>query len=338
MTISRPTYASVDDLSVAADFNPASVRAASLERHLEHAASKIDDGMRRRFYPLIQTRTYQPRRYVRPAGMDSSGIWLDDDLTSLTSVTVDGAAETIADLELWPLDGPPYSWLGVTGNEISIVGVWGYRYTDIDVTTVNGAISDATGTTVNIDDGSQVGVGDLILIDTERMLVTRKASIDTGQNIGADLAANVGENTVTVSDGTGFTVGETLFVNSERMRIVDIIGNNLIVVRAWLGSTIAAHTTGDDVYAMRSLTVERGAAGSTAATHSDAATVTKATPPAVIRDLVIAEALVAFEQEASRYGRTIGSGESEMEARGAGLNDLRTDARRRYQRRLAGAV
>ena len=46
-------------------------------------------------------------------------------------------------------------------------------------------------------------------------------------------------------------------------------------------------------------------------------------PAAPITSLCVAEALVLFQQEQSAYGRTVGSGDSQQEARGAGLKDAR---------------
>jgi hypothetical protein len=82
------------------------------------------------------------------------------------------------------------------------------------------------------------------------------------------------------------------------------------------------------------LTVERGSVGTTAATHSNAAALTKNAPPAPITSLCIAEALVLFQQEQSAYGRTVGSGEGQREASGAGLKDARKMAGIYKRRRL----
>src|SRR5690606_34488219 len=132
---------------------------------------------------------------------------------------------------------------------------------------------------------------DLIKLGTEHMVVTGRSMLDTGQNIGADLDASNSAVTVAVTDGTAFSAGETLLIGSERMLIVDVAGNNLIVKRAWDGSVLAAHTSGADIYASRTLTVERGALGTTAATHLDNAAVSRHVVPGAVRALAVAEAL-----------------------------------------------
>src|SRR3546814_15641842 len=98
------------------------------------------------------------------------------------------------------------------------------------------------------------------------MLVIQKQALDTTQNLASAMNALKNDQTVDASDGTLFFVGELILIDSERMRIVDITGNNLTVVRAYDGSTLAAHSLGADVYVYRRLTVERCAPGPPAAT------------------------------------------------------------------------
>jgi hypothetical protein len=117
------------------------------------------------------------------------------------------------------------------------------------------------------------------------------------------------------------------------MLVVEIAGNNLIVKRAWDGSTIAAHNSGVDVYAPRRLTVRRGVLGTTAAAHNSGLAVTKHRIPDLVRQLCVAEALIAVSQENTGFGRTVGSGESERPAAGAGIEDLRRRAWDAYGRK-----
>jgi hypothetical protein len=267
----------------------------------------------------------------------SAGFWLDTDLLSLTSCTVDDVAQTVADIELYPSHyGPPYSWIGVTGADIDVVGVFGYS----DDTAAAGTIVEdltAAETAVDVSDSSLIGIGDLILVNAERMLVTAKSQLDSGQNLSGDLVANTNDVTVGLTLGTAFAVGEIILVDSERMLIVDISGNNGTVKRAYDGSVLAAHSATADIYVPRTLTVERAAAGTTATTHTNADTITRNLPPSLITDLTLAEALTTYEQESAGYARVVGSGESQREARGAGLVDLRSQARG-YRRLRVKAV
>jgi hypothetical protein len=91
---------------------------------------------------------------------------------------------------------------------------------------------------------------------------------------------------------------------------------------------LASHT-GSTIYALRRLVVERGALGTTAATHLIAAPIVKHVVPGTIRLLAIAESLTTVQQEGAGYARIVGSGDKNFNssnarlAAGVGLNDLR---------------
>jgi hypothetical protein len=170
-----------------------------------------------------------------------------------------------------------------------------------------------------------VGVGSLLRIDGERVIVTGRANLDTGQTLGGTgLTTQNSAVTVTVQSGAVFAAGEAILIDGERMLVEDIAGNTLVVKRAWDGSTIAAHSVGATIYAPRTLTVQRGALGTTASTHLTAATVYRWDPPGPVRQLCVAEAVTDLMQGRSGYARTAGAGESEREVAGRGINDLRS--------------
>jgi hypothetical protein len=106
-----------------------------------------------------------------------------------------------------------------------------------------------------------------------------------------------------------------LLLDAERMRVTDIAGNNLIVDRAWDGSTLAAHTA-PTIYAPRSLTVARGALGTTAAAIAQNAPVYRWNPPGPVHSLAIAEAVTTLLQESSGYARTTGVGTTSRQVGG----------------------
>ena len=332
----RPSYATVEQIMAATDFKTSAYQTAKFLRLARSASTKVQDRLKgRRFYPRTETRSYVTPPIHAPVEAQSSGFWLEEDLLSLTSVTADSVAQTVADVELWPASGPPYAWIGVTGAEISVVGVWGYSQD----TEAAGALAedlDDSETAVDVTNSVAVGIGDLITVDTERILIVGKVQLDTTQNLQSDLTASDADVTVAVTDGTTFVVGETILLDAERMRLVDIAANNLMVRRATDGTVLATHS-GSDIYAPRTLTVERHSAGSTAATHLTAAAITRNVPPGPLIDLTIAEAVNTYEQEASAYGRVIGSGEGTTEARGAGIHDIRK-ATDRYRRRRVKSI
>jgi hypothetical protein len=325
--MTSPNYISREELMAAADVAPSALVVSQLDRILSAVSRQTDETMRRRFYPTFDTRTFFPDGDIDP----DTHLWSFDvpDLLSVSTVTVDGVATL--DYRFTDLgdNEPPYSRIaltGRTGEQVTITGEWGYT----DAQTPAGTLSadlNGSSTAVLVSNSYLVGVGDMIRIGTERMIVTNKAFVDTGDALSSGLAALASANAVAVTDGTDFAAGEVILINTERMLITDVIGNTLVVDRAVQGSTLAAHDTADDIYAPRSLTVERGAAGSTAASHTTGAAVSRFYAPHPIRSLVLAEALVAYEQEKGAYGRVIGSGEGQREASGKGLADVRKRAR-----------
>lgn len=323
-----PTYISREQFMAAADIHTPANLSATIDRILQAASRGIDQTYHRHFYPLTEAVTFS----FTGGGQ---GFWLNRDLRSITSATVDATAQTVADITLYPSQyGPPYSWVDLMGAEVIITGVWGYSAD----TTPAGALAealDASETGVDVTDSSLAGVGDMLLVDTEQMVVTEAALLDTTADLNDTLTADVSDETVTVTDGTLVLAGEVVTMDSERMKIISISGNDLTVKRSWDGSTLAAHSTGLNVFAPRTLTVERNAVGTTAATHLTAATLTRNVPPQPITSLCVAEAQVMFQQEQSAYGRTVGSGESQREAKGAGLVGIRKQAGVYKRRRLA---
>jgi hypothetical protein len=133
--------------------------------------------------------------------------------------------------------------------------------------------------------------------------------------------------------------GETILIDAERMLIDDIAGNNLIVKRAWTGSTLATHANPSDVYVSRTLTVTRGALGTTAATHLTAAPILRWTPPPLISAWCEALAISRFQQATGAYAASTGSGESAEDAPGVGVGPIEADAMAAYARyRVATAI
>lgn len=333
-------YSTREEIKAELDVKETARSNARIDRALEDASRRVEGLCHRRFYPVQATRLFDwPPR----AGMTPWILRLDDqELISVSAVASGGTAIASGDYLLEPVNsGPPFNRVEINigssasfgggdtyQRDIQIAGLWGYRNTE----TLAGAtveILDSSETRVDVDGATSaaVGIGSLMRVDSERMLVTGREQLATGQTLGGSGLTNQNNsNVVTVASGAAFTAGETILIDGERMRVDDIAGNTLIVTRAWDGSTIAAHTVGATIYAPRTLIVTRGALGTTADTHASAATVYLWQPPGPIRQLVIAEALTDLLQGRSGYARTAGSGDSEREASGRGLADLRDSA------------
>jgi len=335
-------YCTREDVKEALDIKLTARMDRVIDRAVEAASRSVENLTRRVFYPTVATKYYDyPNRVTSYAYRQ----WLDqpDQLISVTSLVSGGTTLAANEYFLEPINsGPPYSRIEINlglnetfdaddtwQRQTVVTGTWGYDTSWSSATTITGNINSSV-TTVPIDDSAAVGVGDLIRVGTEWMYVTAKAMVDTGD----DVTLTSAQNAVTLTGLTSgnLNVGEVILVDSERMLVVDIVGTTATVQRAYDGSVLAAHS-GASVYALRSLTVVRGANGSTAASHTSGDAVERFEYPGQIRQLAIAEALVLIMQGQAGYGRTVGSGDNQRESSGKGLMDLRNQVRLAYGRR-----
>ncbi|MFJ7269424.1 hypothetical protein ACIQV3_22730 [Streptomyces sp. NPDC099050] len=316
-------YATREDVMRAADSKETARNAAQIDRGLEAASRNIDALCHRRFYPEIATRSFDWPNSQHAAPWR---LWLDaSELVSVSAVSSGGTTISTADVLLEPAQyGPPYNRLELNlgssaafgggqthQRDITITGLYGYRNDESEVGTLAEALDTSeTGVTVDGATSATVGVGSVLRVDSERMTVTGRTMLDTGQNLGANLDAKASTVTVPVASAAGFAVNETILIDAERMLIVDIAGTNLIVKRGWDGSVLAAHTASADVYASRTLTVRRGALGTTAATHTTAAPVYRWDPPGPLQTLAIAEVLNMLGLEQASYSVVLRASES----------------------------
>lgn len=322
------------------------------------ASSRTMDGhtpgagfLRRRFYPEIRTSYHDWPNYQYSAPWR---LWLGPhELISATTVTAGGTTIASTDYFLRPDSGPPYTHLeidlassaalkaGSTHQQaISILGSHGFRDDSEPAGTLAAAITTTTATTCNISDSSQIDVGHVIKVDSERFLVTNRSMLTTGQTLQTTaLTASKADVTVNVTTGSSYAVGETILLDSERMLIVDIASNALTVKRAFDGSVLAAHNTGTTIYAPRTLTVTRGALGTTAATHSNGASITRLSIPGLVERFCRVQTLVFLGVESAGGADYAGEGEtSRRVAGGGGLRQLREDVWTAYGRKVRKAA
>jgi hypothetical protein len=345
----------VEDVKGALDVPETSRSDAQILREIQGSSRGIEGDLLRYFYPSVSTQTFDwpDHQYSTPWRL-----WLDDrELTSVTQVLAAGVDITSLVMlrpDQAPLRGKPFTRIeidlssnaafqaGATfQRSISVTGTFGYCAADKPVGTIT-AFSDTVGTTGTVSDSSQVGVGNIIRVDTERMNVTAKSMTATGQTLGnSTLAAQTNANTVQVQSGAAVNAGETIQIDSEQMYIQAITGNNLTVIRAWNGTILAQHAGGTTIYAPRQITVERGVLGTTAATHAANATVNVHLVPPLIRDLCIAETLQTLTQTRRGYTQVIkrttsggSSGPGDPVEIATALDDLRHRVRARYGRSI----
>jgi len=316
----------------------------SIDRLLESVSREIERELNRHFYPLTAPKyfpypnTQSPRIYR---------YWLDDDLIEVTLLVSGGTTIVPADYFKEPVNcGPPFNRIeidlssgaaflaGITSQRaLEVTGRWGF----CEISAAAGALDEAddgTETELDVTDSSLIGVGDLILIGTERMIVTEKALLTTTTaiNMGAGIAADEAVLAITI-DGIGSVKqGEIITIGAERMLVEGVGGAVLTVKRAYDGSVLAAHLDDAVVYAPRTLTVTRAAVGTTAATHADDTPITKNVPPGLIAELALAETIYALAQEKGSMALTVGQGEAVREISGKGIADVRKRADEAYKR------
>lgn len=313
-----------------------------VDRAIEAASRSVEGLLRRTFAPVLTTQYFDwpNEQYAR-----AWRLWITRaNLISVTTLSVAGSTVAASDYFLEPVNGGPphdrieidlessaaFSSSGTHQRSIAVTGLWGYTNDETTVGIIAEAL-DASETAVDVDGATAalVGVGSVIRVDSERMLVTARSTLTTGQTLQTDLTNQNNAVTVAVTTGSAFAVGETILLDAERMLIVDITGNNLMVKRGWDGTTIAAHS-GSTIYGYRTLTVSRGALGTTAATHLTSAPILRWDVPGPVAELTLAEALNNLEQAKAGYARTAGSGESEREVKLNGLEALRKSAIRSH--------
>jgi len=314
--ISTPVYTTREAVKESMDWKETARNNALVDRAVQSAARDIEGALHRRFYPELTTRRWDwPNYSLSPSWV----LELDDnELISIDTLTAGGVVIPSTNYKLRREDNkaePPYTRVeidlstassfaaGPTFQEsVEILGWYGFDDKNAPAGATAGAINGSV-TTLNVSDSGIIGVGSLLRIDNERMLVSGKRMLDTAQNLQGNLTAFQNNEVVPVQDGTAFFMDEIILIDAERMKIVDIAGNNLIVKRGWDGSTLAAHTTGTaDIFAPRALTIVRAFVGTSAASHNSAVSITQHVPPGLISEY--ANALAMNDLRASISGYT----------------------------------
>lgn len=337
-----PGYCTREQVMAAVDIAPTTRSAAQIDREIATASRGVDALCRRRFYPEVRTLTFD---WPGPAAGWPWQLWLDaNELVSVSAATSAGD-DVLASVFLYPSDGPPYNRLELDRSSsaawssgstpqrsVSVTGVFGYQLDETLVGTLVEAV-DASETLIDVSDSSLVGVGGLLRFGSERVLVQSMALLATGQVLGAELAASKAATTFTVVDGTALHAGETVTVGGERMVVRDIAGNTVIVDRAADAfGALVTHAVGETVYAPRTLVVERGAVGTTAAAHDTAAQVYRWDPPALVATCTLQGAVYGLQQEQAGMARVAGSGENQRQVTATGLGLVRDECRRAHGR------
>jgi hypothetical protein len=166
------------------------------------------------------------------------------------------------------------------------------------------------------------------------VLVSDRQAADTGlaqSGDGCSTASSADAQLQWTGTGTAPAQGEVLLLDSEQMLVQFVVGGVATVERAWNGTVLQQHSSAE-IWAYRSLYVQRGFLGTTAASWGSGTAVYKHRVPQLVRDLAIAESVNRILQETSGYSRMVGSGDAARPASGTALADLWEECRTEYGR------
>ena len=354
MAVSNACYCTREEVQRALDIKPTQIDALRVDRALETARDDIEALTHRRFYNVIETHYFDWPNYQYAYPWR---IWMDAaelaDVTVNVPVVKSGTTTItpanifwgnpvypVAPYTYFELNRSTNSSFGISSTpqrDVSVTGTFGYWIKTTAAGNLGAAITDTTGTSVTVTNSNSHGVGDVMTVDSESLLVQDRNWVTTAQTqVSGATTASTADNALTVSGGT-FYAGETLLLDSEQMLITSVTSPVLTVKRAWNGTVLATHS-GATIYAGRLLSVGRGFGGTTAATHSNNAAVTIATIPGSVKSLAIAEALNIIQQETSGYARQVGEPGAAIPATGGSIPDLRDQVYQRYGRKVRRRV
>lgn len=319
-----PMYCTLEQVKAAVNVTAPAINDAQIVREISAASALIDADMKRpvgAFWPVTDTRYYD---WLDHQYSLTWRLWLNgNDLAAAPTQVITGGVDITAGvLARNGVDDsiPPFTSLEVnlstdatfmaTSTYQRAIAVTGLFLGCPSVSTPGGTLAavNASVTTAACSDSNAVGVGSVLLVDAERMLVTGKTPVTTGQTLQADLAASSAAGLVSVSNGAAFAAGELLTIDGEQLLVTAVAGNGLLVKRAWNGTALATHTTGATIYANRQLTLVRGALGTVAASHAANALITLHVVPSAVQTLALAETLRLLGLERAGYAQVIERG------------------------------
>lgn len=324
--MSTPFYCTREDVMSSPEIKLSARMGPMIDQKIAGATLSINGLLLRRFYPELRTVSFS---YPRCDGSPADQIWLDlNEIVSLTSLTVDGTVTTDYTLKRFDeVNEPPYSILeiGDTGFADPVVAVGtfaGCRILETNIGALSAQLAASDTATANVTwNTPRFGVGSILRIDDERMIVTERTWVDSTQNLGVALTARNDNVTVAVSNGSAFAAEEMITIDGEIMRVNVVTGNTLTVSRAEEGTVLAAHALNADIYTLTGVQLERGALGTTTALHVNSSPIYLYVVPPLIRELAVAETVASLQQTSEAYKNVR-----------AGLDDLRKMAIKEHGR------
>lgn len=306
-----------------------------IDRNIDASSRAIEQRLHRVFWPKHATKYFTwPDAFAAV-----HRVWIDhpDQLIDLEVLTAGGIELDLFDVFPEPAnEGPPYDRIELNRGsrtafsvgsteqrDIAAVGLWGYRN---DETTVTDVVSES-GDVLEVTEASGIGVGSLLRVNGERMLVDGRLNAATGRALASQLNDTASATVLTMDGTAGAPVpGEPILVDGEYMTVIDVNGTALLVRRAQQSSVLATHLVGAAIAAPRRLMVRRAVGGTEQGTHNPGDAVFRWDPPSIVERLCIGETIAMLRSETAGMAPTVGTGESASELTEAGLKRLWRDA------------
>lgn len=345
MSVTEPAYVTREALKKALDVKGTARSDDDVDRAIQAGSRAAEGLLHRVFYPRDMTR-YWPwpnYQYAYPWT-----VWFDAwELAAIpTSVTTGGQQIPIGNIFFEPVNsGPPFTYMELNRatnsafgagptpqRDVAVTGTFGFNLNTAPAGALAAAVNDTTTGALTVTNSAGAGVGDLLVVDSERMLLADKALTTTGQTQQGTIGPSNSDQILGVQNGAAIFVGETLTLDAESMLVTGVTGNSVLVKRGWDGTAPATHT-GATIYAPRLWTVTRGGFGTTAATHSNGTSVARYVYPSLVSQLSLAEAENNLLQAVSGYARTVGAADNARPVSGQSLADIRALAYAQYGRK-----
>lgn len=245
-------------------------------------------------------------------------------LLSISAIINDGTTLSTVDYILKPDDGywanGPFgeietdpdsnillSWVD-DKDGVEITGNWGLynRTVALASTVADTTQQDNSQLTLKLSSGGEVSPGMVLLIGTEQELVTGW-STPTASVTALNGAISISDETLTVDDASLVQIGELIRIDFEQMLVKDrnTTTNKLYVLRGWNATARALHLDNATLDIYRTVTVQRGVNGTTAATHANGVSLSRYVAPDDVQYLAKQIATLIVQKAKSGYqGRT----------------------------------
>ena len=166
--------------------------------------------------------------------------------------------------------------------------------------------ADATGTTLQVADGSTISPGMVLPIEAEQELVTATGAPTAGvTTLGA--ALNNADEVITPASVAAANVGETIRIDFEKLLVLDKNATQWSVLRGYRNTTKATHSNGASIDAYRTFVVTRGVNGTTAAAHVVSTPIFRYLPPESVSTLCKAIATLLKKLDDAQYAGKTGN-------------------------------